>query len=270
MEPESAMINETVEVLWNRKVGSNYFKIGLTCAPQYVHSVAGQFVMLKTVNHMTPLLRRPFSIHRLILSGEDILGIEILCKLVGKGTQQLYEMRKGDTLDMVGPLGNGFAILKKTCRAILIAGGIGVAPMLYLAQSMQKKGMDLGRCDLFLGGQTAGDLLCVDDFVQLGMPVHVTTDDGSQGEACLVTDPVFKIADHQQTDVIYACGPMPMLQCVAEMLKPHRIPCQVSIETLMACGIGACVGCAVAPKNGETYLHACVDGPVFDISRLKL
>lgn len=264
------MINETVKVLWNHKIAPNYFKIGLTCAPQYAHAVAGQFIMLKTVDHMTPLLRRPFSIHRLVLSDEDIIGIEILCKVVGKGTKQLYEIRKGDTLEMMGPLGNGFEILKKTRRAILIAGGIGVAPMLYLAQSMQKKGMDLAICDLFLGGRTADDLLCVDDFVKLGMPVHVATDDGSQGEACLVTDPVFKIADHQQTDAIYACGPMPMLQCVAEMVKPYRISCQVSIETLMACGIGACVGCAVTPKNKKAYLHACLDGPVFDISRLEL
>lgn len=264
------MINETAQVLWNRQVGPNHCKIGLTCAPQYVDAVAGQFVMLKTTDSMTPLLRRPFSIHRLIHRGERGLGIEILLKVVGKGTRQLYALQKGDTLDMMGPLGTGFDIDQGVRRTVLIAGGIGIAPMLFLAYRMLETGMNMNDCDLFLGGHTADDLVCVDEFVKIGMRVHVTTDDGSRGEACTVTEPVFRIVDHQRTEAVYACGPMPMLQCVADIVAPHGTPCQVSIETLMACGIGACVGCAVPSREGGTYLHACVDGPVFDISRLRL
>lgn len=264
------MVNETVQVLFNRPVGPNYCKIGLTSAPQYVDAVAGQFVMLKTTDSMTPLLRRPFSIHRLIRPGQGKFGIEILLKVVGPGTRQLKALQAGDNIEMMGPLGTGFSVDQNLRRAVLIAGGIGVAPMMFLARQIQEMGIDLSRCDLFLGGRTADDLVCVEDFAKLGMPVHLTTDDGSEGEACTVTDPVFKIADGQRTDAVYACGPMPMLQCVAEIITPYRTFCQISIETLMACGVGACVGCAVPPRDGGTYLHACVDGPVFDISRLRL
>ncbi len=266
----TAMINETARVRFNRPLGPNFFKIGLTCAPRYADAVAGQFVMLKTTDSMTPLLRRPFSIHRLIRSGQLASGIEILVKVVGPGTRHLKALRGGDSLEMMGPLGSGFAVETGLRRAVLIAGGIGVAPMVFLARQMREQGIDLSNCDLFLGGRTTDDLVCVEDFAKLGMPVHLTTDDGSQGHACVVTDPVFKIADGQKTDAVYACGPMPMLACVADIVTPYRIPCQVSIETLMACGVGACVGCAVPPRDGDAYLHACKDGPVFDISLLKL
>jgi dihydroorotate dehydrogenase electron transfer subunit len=124
---------------------------------------------------------------------------------------------------------------------------------------------------VFIGGRTKDDLLCRDDFVQLGLKVETTTDDGSDGDQCLVTHPLAVAVDQRRPDLIVACGPMAMLDCVIGIAEKHHIPCQVSIETMMACGMGACLGCAVEARVDQSgYLHACLDGPVFNAADLKL
>jgi dihydroorotate dehydrogenase electron transfer subunit len=267
----SIMLSETVKVLWNDSLGPEYFKMGLKSHAGYAQADPGQFVMVRPADRLYPLLRRPFSIHRLIESRGTVDGIEILYKTVGKGTRALSACRAGDDIDLLGPLGKGFDLPPGAKRIFIVTGGIGVAPMLFLAQTLQKKGLDASDCAVFLGGRTRKDLLCADEFLDLGMQVRVTTDDGSAGDACLVTLPMTDAMKRRPPDIIYACGPMAMLQCVATAAADHGIPCRVSVETVMACGMGACLGCAVGSAvSTETYLHACVDGPVFDAAVLDL
>ena len=143
--------------------------------------------------------------------------------------------------------------------------------MVFLASALQRKGVDLSRCTAFLGGRSKDDLLCADEFVSLGMAVQITTDDGSAGSKCLLTHPLEMATSANRPDIIYACGPLGMLKCVANIAEAQTVPCQISIETVMACGMGACLGCAVETKKGAAkYLHACVDGPVFDVETLKI
>jgi dihydroorotate dehydrogenase electron transfer subunit len=265
------MFQEIVNILYNRRVGSSYYRLGLTCNPGYTRSRPGQFVMIRTPDGGDPILRRPFSIHALIVRGGAATGIEILYKTVGPCTTRLAEAREGERLDMIGPLGRGFNLPENTRRVLIGAGGIGAAPTLFLVRRMREIGIDLENCRVFLGGRSEADLLCRKDFLGLGIPVHITTDDGSAGEHCFLTDPLEAAVRKAPPDLICACGPMGMLKCIAGIAERHRVPCQISIETLMACGIGACLGCAVeGSKPGNAYLHACSDGPVFDAGALRL
>ena len=265
------MQQENVNVLWNEKVGTLYYRIGLTCNEGYSDAKPGQFVMIRFHDQSGPLLRRPFSIHRLITKKGRTCGIEILYKVVGEGTSKLAMCKKGDILDILGPLGNGFSFSDHYRRIFMVAGGIGVAPMPFLTAFLQSKGVEVSGCTVFLGGRSTEDLLCKDDFLRFGMNIHLTTDDGSTGEKCLVTHPLEIAAKKKRPDIIYACGPLEMLTCVVNIADKLKIPCQVSVETMMACGMGACLGCAVASRDAsDRYLHACVDGPVFKSSTLNL
>jgi dihydroorotate dehydrogenase electron transfer subunit len=265
------MFQENARILWNKNVGPSYFKIGLTCHQGYLDAQPGQFVMVRLADRMFPLLRRPFSIHRLIVKKDGLKGIELLYKVVGQGTQALSKLAEGDHLDILGPLGKGFVFLNNYHRIFIAAGGIGIAPMVFLASRLHQKGVELSRCIVFLGGRSKNDLLCADELVSLGMAVQITTDDGSAGKRCLVTHPLEMATKADRPDIIYACGPLEMLKCVANIAEAHAVPCQVSIETVMACGMGACLGCAVETQDGAAkYLHACVDGPVFDVRKLKI
>ena len=265
------MVHEKVNVLWNSKVGPSYYRIGLTCHEGYSRAKPGQFVMIHFYDQMAPFLRRPFSIHKLITKKDRTSGIEILCKVVGEGTKRLSMCKKGDVLDILGPLGTGFSFPGHYRKIFIVAGGIGVAPMPFLASFLKTSGVDPFECTVFLGGRSKDDLLCRDDFSRLGMIIHMTTDDGSKGEKCLITHPLEIAAKEHRPDVIYACGPLEMLKCVMSIAEKLNIPCQVSIETMMACGMGACLGCAVEKNEAPvSYMHACLDGPVFESSILKL
>ena len=265
------MYQETVKVLWNKQIGAEYYRIGLTCDKGYSDATPGQFIMLTFPGRMSPLLPRPFSIHRIIKTQGCTEGIEILYKVVGEGTKMLSGHRKGDVVNILGPLGNGFIFSNRYKRIFIVAGGVGVAPMLFLATYLETKGTDPSECTVFLGGKSKDDLLCGDDFLRMGMKIQITTDDGSAGDRCFVTHPLEMTLEKYRPDIIYACGPLEMLKCVAGISEKHDVPCQVSIEAIMACGMGACLGCAVEGKAAsENYMHACLDGPVFDVSRIKM
>ena len=265
------MVQEKAKVLFNKKVGSSYFRIGLTCHNGYAKAKPGQFIMLHQPKQNTSLLPRPFSIHRLIITNGRIQGIELLFKVVGGCTEKLSKYRKGDYLDILGPLGRGFIIPDKYQRIFIVSGGIGVAPLFFLASSLRAKIADPSTCRLFIGGRSKHDILCLDDFSELDITISIATDDGSLGEKGLVTDLLETATKENPPDIICACGPVAMLGSVARIAERYAVPCQVSIETIMACGIGACLGCAVKGKNGlDKYLHACVDGPVFDATALKI
>ena len=265
------MFQESCKVLFNRQLGTDYYKIGLTCSEYYSMAKAGQFIMLRFEQRPQPLLRRPYSIHNLIVSNGQVQGFEVLYKVVGTGTAVLAQQRAGDVVDILGPLGTGFVISGQARRIYFAAGGIGVAPLVFLAHQLSRRGMDLSNCRAFIGGRSKADLLCQDDFANLGIPVQTTTDDGSDGDQCLVTHPLELMVEQLKPEMIVACGPMEMLRCIIGITEKYNLPCQVSIESMMACGMGACLGCAVEGRGQpDRYLHACLDGPVFDAAELEL
>ena len=265
------MIQQSAEILWNNQLAPSCYKIGLRTSDRYQTAVPGQFIMLRLGDHVDPLLRRPFSIHQLILRNDVFEGIELLYKIVGKGTEKLSQLHPGNRIEILGPLGNGFHVPGHVQRAIVVAGGIGVAPMPFLVAHLLAKSIKPSQCKVFIGGQSKDDLLCHEDFSRLGIAVHTTTDDGSSGDQCLVTDPVEIEISGRKPDIIFACGPMPMLSCVVGIAAKHDIECQVSIESMMACGMGACLGCAVeSRKEPDRYLHTCLNGPVFKADMLDI
>jgi dihydroorotate dehydrogenase electron transfer subunit len=265
------VFNEKVKVLWNKHMGSSYYHMALICKNEFKHAKPGQFVMLAMAGQKTPLLRRPFSIHNLTVSNGCVEGIEILYKVVGESTNNLSRAEKNDAIHVLGPLGKGFTMPENARKIWIVAGGIGIAPMLFLASHLNLKGFDLSDSTLFIGGRNKADLLCRKTFADFGMKVNVATDDGSDGKKGLVIDLLDLTDKKKRPDVIFACGPYAMLKAVARLSEAHQILCQISIETIMACGMGACLGCAVETNDiTDRYLHTCVDGPVFDSKIIKL
>ena len=256
------------KVLWNKKVGPAYYRIGLGDLEGYRRSRPGQFIMLRVADSMDPLLRRPFSIHRLIKDKGRAVGIELLYKIVGEGTRRLSRTNTGQHIDVLGPLGNGFRIPENLGLAYIASGGIGVAPLVFLAEFLLENGVAPDKIVVFQGGRSKQDLLCREQFESLGLAVTITTDDGSDGDQCFITDPLDLAVQENQPDIIWACGPTDMLGCVAGIAKKNNIPCQLSMEAMMACGLGACLGCAVPERGKNQYLHVCKDGPVIAADRI--
>jgi dihydroorotate dehydrogenase electron transfer subunit len=237
----------------------------------------GQFLMLRISDEPFPLLRRPFSIHSVADSGPaGGSDIEILYKLVGRGTNSMATWRKGKRLDILGPLGTGFSLPLTAGTHFLVAGGIGVAGLFALAQRMRTYGH---ACSVFIGGKTKEHVLCVDDFKALEADVHVATEDGSLGFRGMISDMVKPVLrDHPKPSGMFACGPADMLKAIAELAHAQSIPCQVSLESRMACGLGTCLGCVIRVKGtsslrpgvlprgqgGLPYERVCKEGPVFD------
>lgn len=198
-------------------------------------------------------LRRPFSVHQI-----EQERLALLFKLVGRGTRWLAQCRGGDSLDLVGPLGKGFFVRPESSHLLLVAGGIGLAPLVFLAQ----KGLSAGhRVTLLLGAKNKA-LLYPQEFLSPGVHLTVTTEDGSAGRKGLVTEllPEFM----PRADQVFACGPPPMYRTMAEM-KPEK-PVQVLLEQMLGCGVGACRGCVV--KTGEDLQRVCREGPVFSLSEI--
>ncbi len=251
------------KILSNDKIGNGYYKIGLEAPYIAKNAGPGQFVQVRCSDGADPLLRRPFSVHR--VKGQK--EIEVLYEVIGKGTEILAKKKRGVTLDVLGPLGNGFSLPQATSRqqaiAILIAGGIGVAPLVYLGDELAKKKI---KTIILIGARTKKLILCEKDFKKLGGEVHIATDDGSHGCKGFVSQLLQNILGAKgkgREAKVYACGPNSMLGCIASICKEKKIDCEVSLEEVMACGIGACLGCAVKSKGGG-YKLACKDGPVFN------
>jgi dihydroorotate dehydrogenase electron transfer subunit len=226
----------------------------------------GQFVMVQTSPGKDPLLRRPFSIHQVTRDGH----LQILFKVLGKGTELLAQVRVGEQLSLLGPLGNGFTPgLPET--ACLVGGGMGIAPLLFLATRFLSKSSTAEVSPkmpmVILGARNRAELEpLVDDLRKVGVDVLAATDDGSFGHHGLVTDVLTKLA--LPPDVgIYCCGPHPMMAAIARLCQQESRACQVSVETVMACGMGACLGCAIPLKAGG-YAHVCSDGPIFESEKL--
>ncbi|MCU0539038.1 MAG: dihydroorotate dehydrogenase electron transfer subunit [Desulfobacterales bacterium] len=265
------MIQTLATVIRNEVIAPGYGRAALACGEGFARARPGQFVMLGFPEAIDPLLRRPFSIHRLVAGGSAGPGIEVLYKVVGHATRRLSRVAPGEPLSLLGPLGRGFQVPSGVKRLFCVAGGFGVAPFVFLAEWLQGRPSAPAAIELFLGGRGREDLLCTADFERLGIPVHLTTDDGSCGDQCRVTDPFAAALARERPDLVLACGPRAMLACVLGIVRAQRIACQLSIEAMMACGMGACLGCAVEGRRDPSrFLHACVDGPVFDAEEIDL
>ena len=272
------MLDRKVKVKGIIELGARNYLMSFH-APEQARLVRpGQFVMIKCVEdtHGDPLLRRPFSIfniHRNARGGRAD-GIDLLVKDVGVGTGKLVRTKPGQLLDCLGPLGRGFQInheLRDTASiACLVAGGVGIAPLLLLAENLKAQRI---RPILFYGGAGTDDLVLRDHFERLEIDIIYVTEDGSLGERGLVTEPLNRYLDlNPRKDIrIYACGPWGMMKAVNDIAVRRELTCEVSLEARMGCGMGACVGCVVCCCNerGETQnLRACVDGPVMDSRRI--
>lgn len=248
-------------VLARRELAPGIFDFTIHCPAMAAQAVPGQFVNIAVPGHT---LRRPISI-----CGIDSAAgtLRLVMEVRGEGTQLLSQVGEGQTLDVLGPLGHGFALLEPDKRAIVVGGGIGVPPLLAAASHYGKNAV---AC---LGFRGAGAVILGEDFAQAGVAVHLATDDGSLGHHGLVTNLLAVQLDSAPTAIVYACGPKPMLGAVAALCAQRGVRCQVSMEERMGCGVGACLVCACRMKtdDGSTaYRHVCKDGPVFEAGEVDL
>jgi dihydroorotate dehydrogenase electron transfer subunit len=225
----------------------------------------GQFVALAVGGpDSAMLLRRAFSIR-----GVSHGTVEVVFAVTGRGTGWLAERRPRDLLDVVGPLGRPFALPRDPVRALLVGGGYGAAPLFWLGAALRDRGC---RLDVALGGATAERLFGTLEAKRMSRLFAVTTDDGSAGQRGRVTEALPGLIERAGTEVVYACGPMPMLAAVARLGAAHGLPVQVAVEEVMACGIGVCMTCVlpVVGADGVTrMLRSCVEGPVFRGDRVR-
>jgi len=216
----------------------------------------GQFVQVAIPDAPHTFLRRPISVNNV----EDGM-LWLLVRRAGEGTGHLASIPVGQKLDLLLPLGNGFTLPDSSLsHPLLVGGGVGIAPMLYLAKCLNATGI---RPEILIGARTAADLLQVDELQRYGT-VHISTDDGSRGQHGVVTA---NSCLEERRDIIYCCGPTPMMHAVARYARHNNIPCFVSLENMMACGLGACLCCVEKTVHGNVCV--CTDGPVFDINELN-
>lgn len=219
---------------------------------------AGQFVQVRVDDAQHTYLRRPISIHDVDYQNRTIT---LLVQRVGEGTNKISDIEIGDTLNMIYPLGNGFTIPENNeGNVILVGGGIGIAPLYYLGKMLKEKGIEP---QFLLGGRSKSDLIMLEEFESVGK-VYITTNDGSLGEAGFVTQ--HSIWKEKQFDMIYTCGPKPMMMAVTKIARENKIDCEVSLENLMACGLGACLCCVENTIEGNVCV--CKEGPVMNINKL--
>ena len=218
----------------------------------------GQFVQVRVDGSPTTYLRRPISIHDVDASNNEI---SLLVQMVGEGTRHLGAAVPGDRINLVLPLGNGYTLPEKDEKVLLVGGGIGIAPLYYLAKCMASRGV---KPAFLLGGKKASDLVRLESYLAVG-ETFVTTEDGSLGEKGMVT--MHSVWQERQFDRIYVCGPKRMMMAVADIAKAKDVWCEVSLEHMMACGLGACLCCVEDTVEG--HLCVCKEGPVFEIRRLK-
>ncbi len=229
-------------------------------APQALpQTTPGQFVQVKVDDSPNTFLRRPISIN---FVDEQNNELWLLVQIKGEGTRHLAALKKGNQLDVILPLGNGFTTdVNKDERVLLIGGGVGVAPLLQYGKYICKQG---GQPIFLLGARTKDDLMELDLFRQFGQ-VFITTEDGSEGEKGFVTN--HSLLNRADFSRISVCGPKPMMVAVAKYANATRIPCEVSLENMMACGLGACLCCVEKTVKGNVCV--CTEGPVFNINQLS-
>ncbi|PIE57172.1 MAG: hypothetical protein CSA34_00170 [Desulfobulbus propionicus] len=248
---------EKAVVLETKELSRNVVRLRVRSTGIASEARPGQFVMVRIGSSSTPLLRRPFSIHKVKKN-----SLSLLYKVVGQGTEQLRRTAPGEELDLLGPLGRGFPLPGKGEKICLVGGGMGIAPLTFLAQRIAAMKRDFSSDRVLLGAATASELQpLVRDFSALGFQVKEATDDGSLGYKGVVTALLPPLLSDCQR--IYVCGPHTMMAAAAGLCHTAGVTCLVSLETHMACGLGACLGCTIFASDGS-YRHVCKNGPVFN------
>ncbi len=266
------IIQKKAKIVSNVRVAKGYYKLVLKIPEIARVVVPGQFVSLRICGEHQPLLRRPFSIHHVENNSRPSM-IEILYAVVGEGTKILSRKAQSEHVDILGPLGNGFTVplSKGSNQTILVGGGMGVAPLLFLAEKII--GFDSQAPLVLIGAKTKAEALAQKKFESLDCDVKISTDDGTAGFKGRVTDLLKQHTKKLSSGdlgrlTIYACGPKLMLRELCNISRQCRIPTEVSLDEYMACGLGVCLGCVVETSHGQK--RVCRDGPVFSAASLNL
>ena len=259
-------------VLHNTRLSDDYSVLALDAPAIAAAARPGQFVMVKPSRGLDPLLRRPFSIFEILRTADGSpRGITILNKRVGLGTSLLYEVERGARLQVLGPLGKPFEPVDPPAEGWMVAGGVGLAPFVTLAEALIARGTS---ATLFYGARRAQDLHRAELFETLGVRLVCSTEDGSRGERGFITAPLqaaFSAVPASRDVRVYACGPTPMMRAVAQVAAGHGRRCDVSLEQVMGCGMGGCYSCVVParePGGVPHHTRSCIDGPVFTADRI--
>jgi dihydroorotate dehydrogenase electron transfer subunit len=275
--------HERVRVRENVKIARDTYRVRFECPVLARRIVPGQFLMMRLAHQDDPLLGRALALYDTVpadaTSGAP-LGIDVVYLVMGKMTSRLARLAAGAELEVWGPLGNGFPP-QQTEHLVMVAGGIGQTPFLALAREHlgrrtygdpPRRIAPLSRVTLCYGARSSDLLAGVDDFERLGVEVVVSTDDATAGHHGLVTEVLERVLDRSPGASVVCCGPEPMMEAVARIAAVREIPCQVSLETPMACGIGICFSCVARvrdPSGAWDYRRTCVEGPVFDAKQIE-
>jgi len=246
------------QIIDNKRLNNDFFVLELYSGLALNQISPGQFVQVRIDDSPETFLRRPFSVHDVNYKANTI---KLLVQIAGKGTYSLSLKRKGDILNLVYPLGNSFSLPPEDEKTLLIGGGCGVAPLLYLAKYLKSNNCSF---DILMGFRNKDRIIEYDEYRKLSK-VYLTTEDGSDGEKGFVTQ--HSILAQKVFPRIYCCGPESMMKAVAGYSIENKIYCEVSLENLMACGIGVCLCCVVNTTGGNVC--SCTEGPVFNVNKLK-
>ncbi len=251
------MPDETVSILENKKVNGAYFKLSFQSKSLSRGARPGQFLHIKIDDTLDPFLRRPFSYYRVTGS-----KIEILYEILGKGTAKLSRKTRGETLKVMGPLGNTFLSKKTRKKKVLVAGGVGVPPLVFLAERYP---VDY----LLIGTKSKKEVLPKNELSKVKAKIMHSTNDGSYGVKGFVTHLLDQLIDKEGAENLFiqTCGPKPMMHAVITLARKYEIEGEASFDETMACGVGACLGCMVKTKE-ESWVPSCTHGPVFQFSEL--
>lgn len=259
---------EQAELINKEQLTSDIYKFSVQ-APKIVKDAKpGNFIEIRVSDQTEPFLRRPISIYN--LDRENGI-LEFIFQVKGKGTEILAKKKIGDLIDIVGPLGYGTFKYENYNNLAIIGGGIGVFPLYELAKCAKK---DNKNVNIYLGFRNKEYVVLEDEFKNVSDNLTITTDDGSYSEKGFAINFLEKDIEAGKVDSIYACGPLPMLKTVQKLAVEKNIPCQISLEEKMACGLGVCLGCAVktakSPKDAPEYWHVCKAGPVFQAKDVEI
>ncbi len=259
------MVDVTAEIVLNKQVAPDHHVVTLYAPEIATVVLPGQFIHVRVAEAVEPLLRVPLGVHDITNDGKVL----VLVKVVGSRTAALANKSTGEVVDVLGPLGVPFSPGLPDETIALVGGGVGLAPLLFFARRL-RAGDRSGRLVILAGLRTADHLPIARPLEPLADEFIITTDDGSIGRPGLVSDALAEHVEGKRVDRITACGPLPMLRAVAEIAQQAEIPCQVSFERRMGCGVGVCLGCVVpvwvegVRERKWEYVRSCVDGPTFD------
>lgn len=250
-------------VVEHRRHAPNQYELILHAPPIAETVQPGQFVLVRPLDTHAPLLRRPYSVLR---ANPDKGVISLFYSVHGVFTEQLSLKPVGSTIRVLGPLGNWFQRVPGVSRHILVAGGFGAPPLCFFAMRLASTLKADERIVILAGARSRDLLVGLDEFRALGAEVHVATEDGSHGYPGLVTDLLIESLKDPTPAAVYACGPNAMLKVASQACKARGVPCFVSVDVPIPCGVGACLGCAVRvamPDGGQWFRRACIEGPIF-------